>query len=542
MLRDRIFFATAALAAVATSLLSPEAFAQNKLPRDQIGPVAHTSDYPTISDRLGGMSVDPTVSGTWTPLVNPFPGGGRGPDTALLLTDGSVVMHQVCTPNWYRLVPDRFGSYVNGTWSTAFIGDNAPLSPMIGSGMTPDGYGPLYYASAVLPDGRLIVQGGEYEWTATHCFQDTASTKGSLFNPLTNTWSAVPPPPGWTTIGDANSILLGPNGITGSPVLSSYMIGNCCQSGLPGRQQAVATIDPIPGTGVTWTLTGQNTKADANSEEGWTLLPNGDVLTVDTQNENHAERFVPGSNTWVSTGTTPVFLGNNAGLPIGPEMGPAVSIGGNIAVQFGANPNTAVFVYPDSWTAGPRFPDQEETADGPAALLPNGNILVQTSNFFTAPSLFWEFNPNGLTLTSVANPPCHDGANTNVPAYQGRMLVLPTGQILWDAGEGDPRFRGANCTSIYTPNPNDGSPNRALRPLPRIANQDDQNAQGNQNDQGNQDQGNPTVLTRGGTNYSVTGTSFRDVSQGATYGDDPFTMTTNLLEPGHRDFPPAANN
>jgi hypothetical protein len=38
--------------------------------------------------------------------------------------------------------PDIHGSYVNGTWS--------PIASM------PAGYGPLYFGSAVLPDGRVV--------------------------------------------------------------------------------------------------------------------------------------------------------------------------------------------------------------------------------------------------------------------------------------------------------------------------------------------------------------------------------------------------
>src|SRR5690348_11369467 len=54
-------------------------------------------------------------SGTWTILENAFP--GHRPDTALLLTDGTVLMHDECTPKWYRLSADANGSYVTGTWT-----------------------------------------------------------------------------------------------------------------------------------------------------------------------------------------------------------------------------------------------------------------------------------------------------------------------------------------------------------------------------------------------------------------------------------------
>src|SRR5450755_2157548 len=67
-------------------------------------------------------------------------------DTALQLTDGTVMMHEYGVSNWWRLTPDNTGSYLNGTWSK--------LAPL------PSNYGPLYFASAVLADGRVIVEGG----------------------------------------------------------------------------------------------------------------------------------------------------------------------------------------------------------------------------------------------------------------------------------------------------------------------------------------------------------------------------------------------
>jgi hypothetical protein len=559
--------AIAVLAFAMVGVLATDALAHK---RPKHGTHQHRPPHlPTISQRLGGLVVDPTISGTWTPLAHGFPGlsapsvpaADQGPDTMLLLTDGSVIVHDICTPNWHRLIPDQFGSYINGNWSTATVGDdNAGLAPLAAM---PGGYGPLFYASQVLPDSRVIVQGGEDEAHGANGCGPTGvppntleSALGALYNPHTNTWSAVGAPPGFTQVGDASSILLTPNNITGSYSQSSYMVADCCDGGVQARQQAVATIPAFPATApITWTITGCTTlpapcsKIDANSEEGWVILPNGFLLTVDTGCLNtgpapafqcltlptSAELFNQSTNKWFAAGNTPTTLTLeicNSPPPIVlcfvPEIGAGVSIGSNMAVWFGGNSNTAVFTYPGTWTAGPVFPNGQEQADGPAAILPNGNILVQTSNAFTvdnngnltnsgAPSLFWEFstagltplNPGGGTLTPVANPtPCNDAANTNVPAFQSRMLVLPAtadapnGQVLWDAGE------GVNCTSVYRPNAGDGTPNRLIRPAPHISSIS------------------TTTLSRGGTNFTLAGSLFRDVSQGATYGDNA-QMATN---------------
>jgi len=87
-----------------------------------------------------------------TDTVNCF--GAANP---LLLTDGTVMVQNGGCQDWWRLTPDDAGSYVNGTGS-----ELASL---------PSGYSPLYHSSAVLPDGRVIIEGGEYNffnpvWTA----------------------------------------------------------------------------------------------------------------------------------------------------------------------------------------------------------------------------------------------------------------------------------------------------------------------------------------------------------------------------------------
>jgi hypothetical protein len=455
------------------------------------------------------------------------------------MTDGSVIMHDICTANWFRLIPDNLGNYTTGTWSAFAPNDRVAIAPM------PGGYGPLFYASAVLPDGRVIVQGGEFENSANGCNGMTESTLGALYNPHANTWSAVPAPTGWTTIGDSNSIILGPNNLTGVYSKANYMVSNNPDPNFPQNQQsAVATITPLPGNTVTYTIVGAASKADPSSEENFTLLPNGMVLTIDNTcitrvaapppppanptvcqvYNTNTELFNQGSGTWSSAGTLPAALTNDAGMKnIQPEAGPLVSIGFNMAVQFGANNNTAVFSYRganpnppgSSWILGPAFPAGQFVFDGPAALLPNGNILVQTGGAFTQPSLMWEFQSSTLTPSNfvappaslAANvPPCNDAALANVVSFGGRMLVLPTGQILWSQGQAS-TTANINCTSVYTTNVA-GNPNPVMRPKPHINNISN------------------NTLTRGTNNYVLTGSMFKGVSQGASYGNDA-QMATN---------------
>jgi hypothetical protein len=65
----------------------------------------------------------------------------------LLLTDGTVMCSESDGMHWWRLTPDAYGNFIQGTWSPLASAHHARL----------------YFASAVLPDGRVFVAGGEYE-------------------------------------------------------------------------------------------------------------------------------------------------------------------------------------------------------------------------------------------------------------------------------------------------------------------------------------------------------------------------------------------
>jgi hypothetical protein len=82
--------------------------------------------------------------GTWTSLTHQ---PGFNASTMLLLADGTVMCQDSGSPYWHKLTPDNTGNYIAGTWSALANGPNAPL----------------YYASAVLADGRVFVTGGEYD-------------------------------------------------------------------------------------------------------------------------------------------------------------------------------------------------------------------------------------------------------------------------------------------------------------------------------------------------------------------------------------------
>ena len=56
----------------------------------------------------------------------------------------------------------------------------------------PTGYYPVAYGSAVLADGRVVLEGGEYDGSGNFVL----SNQGAIYNPKTNTWTALSPPAG----------------------------------------------------------------------------------------------------------------------------------------------------------------------------------------------------------------------------------------------------------------------------------------------------------------------------------------------------------
>jgi hypothetical protein len=419
----------------------------------------------------------------WTPLENPPPFGTPG--TMLLESDGTVLVHDEPDNNatggttaWYKLTPDSNGSYIDGTWSK--------IASM------PAGYSPLYFASAILPDGRMIVEGGEY-------IGDKAawSDKGAIYNPLTNTWASVAPPPGWTNMGDAASDVLS-NG--------TFMLQQPCQTCLTNPD---LTVDDalLNAKTLTWKVIPGTGKDDPNDEEGWTLEPSGQLLTIDTWVSPVTQLYNPSTQSWS-------FAGNTAanGEPVDPfpvvEIGPQVEMPGGNTFVVGAGSSTqqapttcttdaktqnALYHYKigtaGTWTAGPEIPtigkEEYDSTDGPGSILPDGNVLFDVSAcVYNAPTHFFLYNASSNTLTRVADVPNAPNDST----FYTRMLALPNGQVLFDDG--------SSQMEVYTAG---GTPKASWKPSITYLSR--------------------TTLAPGRT-YALSGDQLAGLDQGAAYGDD----------------------
>jgi len=386
---------------------------------------------------------------TWAKMTNQPP---FNTDTHLLLTDGRVFVHQYNSNFWWTLTPDINGSYFNGTWTQM-------------AGMQSN-FKPLYFASAVLPDGRVLVEGGEY-----NNLQFEFTNLGAIYDPATNTWTPVNPPAGWANIGDSPAIIQA-DGI--------FMMG---QGGIATTRQAL--FNP---SNLTWTGLPGTGKADTFSEEGFGLLPDGRIMLVDTQDIPNSELYDPTTQTWTSAGDTPGPLADAASREIGPQL----QRPNGTLIAFGGTPRTGIWTFAtNSWSAGPNFPNGNDSADGPAAVLPDGNILIPAS-----PGVFQGhitmFTFDGTAFTQA--PPTQSSPNKQ--SWETRLLVLPTGEVMYlvaDNSTKDVEFATSN-----------GRPVNAWRPQIKQV---------------------PATLTRG-TTVQISGRQFNGLTVGSDYGDDA-TNTTN---------------
>lgn len=331
----------------------------------------------------------------------------------------------------------------------------------------------LYFSSQVLPDGRLYVCGGEY---------GTGGKYGEVYNPKTNTWTAT----GNATLGnpfpnvvsDANSELL----YTGKVLQASVD-----ESGVNLNY----LWDPVANT---YSATASCLRID--NEAVWVKLPDSSVLFLDNYSTS-SERYIPKTGTWVNDGTSPVDLYD----PYGSEAGAGYMLPDGRAFFIGSTPKTAYYTpsgttSPGTWAAGPAIPLNLGAADAASAMMPNGKILVVISptptsaNHFPGPAYYFEFDYTTNTFTEITAP--GGGDTTSNPCFISNTLDLPDGNVLFVNQGYDEYFE-------YVP---------VNAPLSA---------------------GQPTISGITRTNcdsFSITGTLFNGITEGAAYGDD-WQMSTN---------------
>ncbi len=440
------------------------------------------------------------MAGKWTTFEAPGSVGSFSADTMLLLTDGSVLIHQTEGENWLRLSPDDEGNYKSGHWSG--------LLKMANSRQ--------FFSSGVLKDGRVYAVGGE----VSSAGGDTPLAE--IFDPQTNKWSELAKPAQFEYIkGDASGCVLADGRV---------LMGDL-QTGPP----FTALWDPVTNV---WTEAGTNFGAKADTkrsncnEETWTLLPDGSVLAVATLNAPKAERYVPSVDEWVPAGETPSSLAlteitdpekNKVAIF---EIGPAILLPSGEVLAIGATGQNALYKQPGKptgegkWTAAEAFPADTSkgrswptltVSDGPAVLLPNGNVLCvagrlhETSetnakgetvhDYFSEQAQLYLFNSSSGSLKEFSPQPF--SASSAPETWPCRFLLLPTGQVLLTIEQQE--------IFLYTPEASEIKPKASWRPTLE----------------------NPPETLVPGHVYTIKGTQLNGLSQAVSYGDDA-QMATNF--------------
>jgi hypothetical protein len=385
----------------------------------------------------------PPRQGSWQPLTNqpeflntgypggPLPGGAA---FTVLMTDGSILVSNsgfLISSQMWKLTPDAYGSYVNGTWSQV-----ASL---------PDNYAPAANASVVLPDGRLLIQGGEYNGTNVHF---ALTSVGYIYDPEANAWTSLPPPPFFEDMYPPRRLFspYGMGDITGACLADgAYVVANK----MSGQ---MAKLDPKT---LTWTELGTSSYVGWFDEQNLTLLPNNKLLTVDCYaaplfmsnlytfpaSLTGSHLFDPDTNRWTSAGSTifPMTDTDNG------EIGAAILRPDGLVAQFSGTftGQNAIYDYKtNTWSPLPPFPVvdgvQQTNADVSATLLPSGNILVATSGYLDVPPLnFFELT---LDTKQFIQQPTIPNSEFDGSCF---LLTLPTGQVMLTDYSND--------VEIYTP-------------------------------------------------------------------------------------------
>ena len=324
----------------------------------------------------------------------------------------------------------------------------------------------LYFSSQILKDGRVYVAGGEY---------GTGLAKGEVYNPINNTWSSTPNPS--ANVSDANSAILED--------------GRVLQALVAGTLRGTTIYNPTTNTYATGP-----TCNGIHNESSWVKLTDNSILFIDRLSTN-SERYIPASNTWVVDATVPVQLYD----AFGDESGVAILLPDGRAFFVGATGKTAYYTpsgtaSPGSWAAGPDVPSGKGQPDAPGAMMVNGKILLSVSliptsaNHFPPPTSFYEFDYLTNTYTLINAP--GGGTSLNLSSYVTNFLDLPDGNVLYSR-------QGSSQYYVYSP-----SGAQLVAGKPTISN----------------------VIANGCNAYTITGTKFNGISEGANYGDD-WQMSSN---------------
>ncbi|MEI6297877.1 MAG: kelch repeat-containing protein, partial [bacterium] len=340
--------------------------------------------------------------GTWTNVVA-HPPDNNGVQLLLLLSDGTVMAQRADPANnsWYRLAPDPYGSYVNGSWSN----------------MASMHYPRLFYSSAVLRDGRVLVAGGELPK-----YPAPSGSTAEVYDPRNNGWTEISVPPGLIctnctspAFSDSGCVVLANGNVMIAPVQ-------------PAIWNNTVLFDPA-----TDSFSRGPSSLQWQNEATWVKLPDDSILTIDpTRSDtllNTSERYIPALNIWIQDAQLKAPMYNAA-----QEIGPGLLLPDGRAFFIGGMGHTALYTptgttEPGTWTQGPDLPTGTGW-DNPGAMMVNGKVLFMagctpwpgTSTNYC----YYEFDPT-INYPTGAITSAGSWGDIDYGQHAHRMPNLPDG-------------------------------------------------------------------------------------------------------------------
>jgi hypothetical protein len=484
----------------------------------------------------------PGRAADWTPLTNLAP---NFPGTMILLSDGTVMVQNYSNPayqGWMRLTPDSKGSYINGTWSLLapmstprlyfasqvltngnvwVLGGEYSGSPLKAS-WTPTGemydtvsntwspiapyppedgcpLGPACFGD----DPSMLLQRGMI------LAGDLVNRTPHLYDIATNTWLAA----GlkiYSDSSDEETWVKLPNGeVLTYDLFHSVQTGGQYAEKYNPVTNTWSSISPSDGTAQGFIP--QLSSASVGFELGPAFrLQDGRIFLIGAT--GHTAFYTPSVNRWTAG---PDIVGTLSNLParFGADDAPGAEMP-NGHVLFTADAGPSSFTSSGDTTAGSKVitaipstailqvgwavrgvgvpagssitsvdsPSQIHISNAVTATL-TGEALT-FGGTFSIPTQIFEFDPVANTISPVT-PSLADPSLAFKPSFVTRMLVLPTGQILFNDD--------SRQLYVYTP---DGGPKDDLRPVIH------------------------DVVYDGGGVFTLAGTQLNGQSAGSTYGDD----------------------
>jgi WD40 repeat protein len=271
-----------------------------------------------------------------------------------------------------------------------------------------------YLTATLLPDGKVLVAGGENSGPSAELYD---STTGSW----TATGSMATPRSGHTAtlLGDGKVLVAGGWDSHGNP------------NGNPNELASAELYDPSTGT---WTRTGSMTTARANFSA--TLLPDGKVLVAGGTSASgvalaSAELYDPATGTWTATASLPAARFSHTATML---------IDGKVLVAGGAccealnqptDPVASAVLYdPGTATWSPTGNMTTPRVNHTATLLRDGRVLVAGGGNTAVLSTAELYDPTSGTWTPTGPMVTTAGVDFSVTLLSDGSVLVAGG---WDA-------------------------------------------------------------------------------------------------------------